>query len=92
PIDERLMLDLANDHTHIITLEEHALPGGFGSAVAEFVADRGLDLRVQRIGVPNVLVQHDSQDKQRSAVGLNGDALGKQVAALLGTSVTGAVR
>jgi 1-deoxy-D-xylulose-5-phosphate synthase len=83
PLDERLILDLANDHTHLITLEEHSLAGGFGSAVDEFVCDHGLNLRVQRIGVPNVLVQHDSQDKQRTAVGLNGEALAKQLTALL---------
>jgi 1-deoxy-D-xylulose-5-phosphate synthase len=83
PLDERLILDLANDHTHVITLEEHSLFGGFGSAVDEFVADHGLNLRVQRIGVPNALVQHDSQDKQRAAIGLNGEALAKQLTALL---------
>lgn len=88
PLDERLLLDLPNDHSHVITLEEHSLQGGFGSAVAEFVADRGLELKVQRIGVPNVLVQHDSQDKQRAAIGLNGEALAKQLAGLLQASKT----
>jgi 1-deoxy-D-xylulose-5-phosphate synthase len=88
PLDERLLLDLPNDHTHIVTLEEHALPGGFGSAVSEFVTDRGLAIKVHRIGVPNVLVQHDSQDKQRAAIGLNAEALAKQIASLLGTPVT----
>jgi 1-deoxy-D-xylulose-5-phosphate synthase len=84
PLDEALLLDLQRDHTHVITLEEHSLAGGFGSAVAEFVSDHGLTLRVERIGVPNVLIQHDSQDKQRALFSLNGDALAariKQVAA-----------
>ncbi|MBV8433004.1 MAG: 1-deoxy-D-xylulose-5-phosphate synthase [Candidatus Eremiobacteraeota bacterium] len=83
PLDERLLLDLPSDHTHVITLEEHSLHGGFGSAVSEFVTDRGLGIKVHRIGVPNVLVQHDSQDKQRAAVGLNGETLAKHVASLL---------
>ncbi|MGB9650821.1 MAG: 1-deoxy-D-xylulose-5-phosphate synthase, partial [Candidatus Cybelea sp.] len=85
PLDEALLLDLQRDHTHVITLEEHSLAGGFGSAVAEFVSDHGLTLRVERIGVPNVLVAHDSQDKQRALFGLNGDALAariKQIAAV----------
>ncbi|MFZ0030762.1 MAG: 1-deoxy-D-xylulose-5-phosphate synthase [Candidatus Cybelea sp.] len=84
PLDEALLLDLQRDHTHVITLEEHSLAGGFGSAVAEFVSDHGLTLCVERVGVPNVLIQHDSQDKQRALFGLNGDALAariKQVAA-----------
>ncbi len=43
PLDENLILELAETHTRFITLEEHALAGGFGSAVVEFVNDRGLD-------------------------------------------------
>jgi 1-deoxy-D-xylulose-5-phosphate synthase len=79
PLDEALLIELARDHSHIITLEEHALAGGFGSAVAEFVSDRGLDLRVERIGVPNVLVHHDSQDKQRAQVGLSAESLASSI-------------
>jgi 1-deoxy-D-xylulose-5-phosphate synthase len=82
PLDEALLLDLQREHSTVITLEEHSLAGGFGSAVAEFAADRGLKLRVERIGVPSVLVQHDSQDKQRALFGLNADALTARIEAL----------
>jgi 1-deoxy-D-xylulose-5-phosphate synthase len=83
PLDERLLLGLPREHSHVITVEEHSLAGGFGSAVAEFVSDRGLQLRVDRIGVPGTLVQHDSQDKQRAQIGLGGEALAKRLLALL---------
>jgi 1-deoxy-D-xylulose-5-phosphate synthase len=83
PLDEALLIELERDHTHIITLEEHSLAGGFGTAVAEFVSDRGLKLRVERIGVANVLVQHDSQDKQRGLFGLTGEAIAARVKAIL---------
>ncbi len=83
PLDERLLLDLPREHSHVITLEEHSLAGGFGSAVAEFVSDRGLQLHVDRIGAPASLVQHDSQDKQRAQIGLGGEALAKRLSALL---------
>ncbi|MBV9057057.1 MAG: 1-deoxy-D-xylulose-5-phosphate synthase [Candidatus Eremiobacteraeota bacterium] len=79
PLDEALLLELARDHTHLITLEEHSLAGGFGSAVAEFVSDHGLNLRVERIGVSSVLVHHDSQDKQRALFGLNGETLAARI-------------
>ncbi|MBV9028183.1 MAG: 1-deoxy-D-xylulose-5-phosphate synthase [Candidatus Eremiobacteraeota bacterium] len=79
PLDEALLLELARDHTRLITLEEHSLAGGFGSAVAEFVSDHGLKLRVERIGVSSVLVQHDSQDKQRALFGLNGETLAARI-------------
>ena len=51
--------------------------------MAEFVSDRGLKLRVERIGVANVLVQHDSQDKQRGLFGLTGEAIAARVKAIL---------
>ncbi len=84
PLDEALLLELDRSHSHLITLEEHSLAGGFGSAVAEFVSDHGLKLRVERIGVPSVLVQHDSQDKQRALFGLTGEALAARVRQIAG--------
>ena len=82
PFDEALLVDLQRDHDRVITLEEHSVAGGFGSAVAECVCDRGLRLAVERIGVPNVLVQHDSQDKQRAMFGLSGAAIAERIAAV----------
>ncbi|MDQ6929448.1 MAG: 1-deoxy-D-xylulose-5-phosphate synthase [Candidatus Eremiobacteraeota bacterium] len=75
PLDETLLIELAATHERFITLEEHALAGGFGSAVVEFVSDRGLAAGVERIGVPNVLVQHDTQPKQRAQFGLQAENL-----------------
>jgi 1-deoxy-D-xylulose-5-phosphate synthase len=82
PLDEMLLIELAETHGRFITLEEHALAGGFGSAVVEFVNDRGLGLRVERIGVPNVLVHHASQAAQRAQFGLTGDHVAKRVLSL----------
>jgi 1-deoxy-D-xylulose-5-phosphate synthase len=82
PLDENLLLELAETHTRLITLEEHALAGGFGSAVVEFVNDRDLALRVERIGVPNVLVHHAKPESQRAQFGLTGEHVAKRVAAL----------
>jgi 1-deoxy-D-xylulose-5-phosphate synthase len=74
----------------VITIEEHSLAGGFGSAVAEFVSDRGLGLRVERMGVSNVLVQHDSQDKQRALFGLTAEALAGRIAHIRQSAGNGA--
>ena len=81
PLDEALLAELERDHDRVITLEEHSVAGGFGSAVAECVSDRGLNLAVERVGVPNVLVQHDSQEKQRAMFGLTAAAIAERVAA-----------
>ena len=84
PLDEALLMELAETHTHVLTLEEHSLAGGLGSAVVEFVSDHGLGLVVERIGVPNnALVQHDSQAKQRALFGLTGEHVAGRVASVL---------
>jgi len=79
PLDAQLFAELARDHQLVFTLEEHSLAGGFGSAVVECISDRRLSLAVERIGVPDVLVQHDSQPKQRALVGLSAEAIAERV-------------
>jgi 1-deoxy-D-xylulose-5-phosphate synthase len=81
PLDEALLLELAQTHRKFITLEEHSLAGGFGSAVLEFVADRGVEITVERIGVPNVLIQHDKQPQQRAGFGLSGEGIAARLRA-----------
>jgi len=81
PLDETLLLELAQTHHRFVTLEEHSLMGGFGSAVCEFGADRGLQVTIERIGVPSVLIQHDKQPNQRATFGLSGESLAARVRA-----------
>jgi len=82
PLDENLLLELAETHSRFMTLEEHSLAGGFGSAVVEFLNDRGLRIGVERIGVPNVLVHHAKPEAQRAQFGLTGEHIAKRVVAL----------
>ena len=82
PLDETLLLELAETHRRFITLEEHSLAGGFGSAVVEFVNDRGMPVAVERIGVPNVLVQHAKPEAQRAQFGLSAENIAARVRAL----------
>jgi 1-deoxy-D-xylulose-5-phosphate synthase len=82
PLDEMLLLELAETHQRLMTLEEHSLAGGFGSAVVEFVNDRGLGLAVERIGVPNVFVQQGSQAAQRAQIGLSAENVAARVRVL----------
>jgi 1-deoxy-D-xylulose-5-phosphate synthase len=84
PLDEAVLMDLPEQHSHVLTLEEHSLAGGFGSAVVEFVSSHALNLAVERIGVPNnALVQHDSQPKQRALFGLTGEHVAARVESIL---------
>ena len=82
PLDETLLLELAETHRRFITLEEHSLAGGFGSAVVEFLNDRGIAIPVERVGVPNVLVQHAPQAAQRAQFGLSAESVAARVRVL----------
>lgn len=66
-------------HGRFITLEEHALAGGFGSAVLESVADQGLSVTVERVGAADVLVAHGKQTEQRAGFGLTGENVAARV-------------
>jgi 1-deoxy-D-xylulose-5-phosphate synthase len=90
PLDEALLLELAQTHRRFITLEEHSLMGGFGSAVCEFAADRGLGVTIERVGVPNILIQHDKQPAQRAGFGLSGESLAARIRAVEAASVRSA--
>jgi 1-deoxy-D-xylulose-5-phosphate synthase len=70
PIDEELILPLAERIGRVVTLEEGCLIGGFGSAVAESVMDAMVPAQVIRLGVPDVLVDHATPDQSKAALGL----------------------
>ncbi len=59
PLDEDLLLDLAHRTKRVVTLEEHVVTGGFGTAVLELLAAKGLT-RVQTkcLGLPDRFVEH----------------------------------
>jgi transketolase len=51
PLDTAGIVTLARDHSLVVTVENHSVIGGLGSAVAEAISDNGLGLRVRRIGI-----------------------------------------
>lgn len=66
PLDADLMIQYAKKINHIITVEEHVLDGGFGSAVLEMLTDSGITgFSLKRIGIKNRFVEHGPQDVLR---------------------------
>ncbi len=81
PLDAELILDVARRTGRIITVEENALQGGFGSAVLELLYDNNLqDVKVRRLGLPDHYIEQGSQAQLRKDVGI--DAEGITAAAL----------
>ena len=54
PIDREKLIELAGRFHHLVTVEEHNIVGGFGSAVCEVIAETGLNCRVHRVGMEDV--------------------------------------
>jgi len=64
PIDADAMKDAALNHPLLVTVEDHALLGGFGSAVGETLLDAGIQgARVVRLGLPDRFIEHGNRDE-----------------------------
>ncbi|MGH8492450.1 MAG: 1-deoxy-D-xylulose-5-phosphate synthase [Moraxellaceae bacterium] len=71
PLDENLIRELASTHSLIVTVEEHAIMGGAGSAVNEFLAQEKIILPVLNLGIPDAFIEHASPAEMLAACGLD---------------------
>jgi 1-deoxy-D-xylulose-5-phosphate synthase len=79
PLDETLVLSVAAQHRAIVTIEENAVAGGAGSAVAELLAAEGALLPLHQIGIPDRFIEHGSRDSCLAAAGLDAAGLSANV-------------
>ena len=76
PLDEELLRALVKRIPNLITVEDHVVMGGFGSAVLEFLANEGIgDVRVRRLGVPDRFIPHGTQEELRKLCGFDQEAI-----------------
>lgn len=61
PIDEDLLHEVFQKFNKVITVEDGVLPGGFGSAVLEFMSNNNYSAQVIRLGIPDEIVEHGEQ-------------------------------
>ena len=76
PLDTALLLQVAANHSALVTLEDGALMGGAGSAVAEVLHQAGVVLPLLQLGLPDVFVEHGDPVQLMAQLGL--DAAGVQ--------------
>jgi 1-deoxy-D-xylulose-5-phosphate synthase len=80
PLDRERLLAHAKTHRLLVTMEDHTLPGGFGSSVLETLQDEGLSTPVVRLGWPDEFIEHGSSVAAlRAAHGLEPEALVERV-------------
>jgi len=88
PLDSDLIIELSTKIQKIIIVEEHVLDGGFGSAVLEMFADKGLTkFLINRIGIKNRFVEHGPQDVLRKDYEIDSAAILKAAIKLHGKKI-----
>jgi 1-deoxy-D-xylulose-5-phosphate synthase len=76
PLDTGLIDTMLKSEPVLLTVEENAIAGGFGSGVNEYLISRGYDThRVRNFGLPDHFVEHGDRDKLLGESGLSVDAL-----------------
>ncbi len=86
PLDANLLEGLAHRFTHIITVEENTVRGGFGSAVAEFYVTHGLTPKIKFIGLGDHFVEHGAPKELLHDEGLTREGIRRSVEDFLSAS------
>ncbi len=80
PLDSELIIKLAETTKHLLTVEENALAGGFGSAVLEILEQTKLaGVKVERLGLPDKFIDHGKQELFRAMFNLDSEGIVRQV-------------
>ena len=84
PLDEELILEWAQRCGRLLTVEENTLAGGFGSAVLELLAGRGLALPVRRLGIEDRFVEQGPRELLLSIYGLDAAGIFREALSFAG--------
>ena len=80
PLDEALVLKLAETHNLLVTLEENVIAGGAGSAVTEFLNARQVSMPVLQLGLPDAFVEHGQHKELLRDCGLDAEGILRSIA------------
>ena len=76
PLDRDLLVGVLSSVPRALTVEDNVVAGGFGSAVAELMADEGIaGVSLRRLGVPDRFIPHGTQDELKKLCGFDKDAI-----------------
>ncbi len=75
PLDEKRLLQIAEEHQVIVTVEENAIAGGAGSGVNEFLLASGKKLSILNLGIPDQYIPQGTRDEMLAEIGLNADGI-----------------
>src|SRR5258706_15762978 len=79
PLDKELVREMADSHDLLVTVEEHQVMGGAGSAGCEVLSNLNIQNRVLLLGLPDRFVDHGDSAKLLASVGLDRDGVVKSI-------------
>ncbi|UCV21814.1 1-deoxy-D-xylulose-5-phosphate synthase [Ferribacterium limneticum] len=79
PLDVELIVELAGNHSLLVSVEENAVIGGAGSEIERVLAERGLNVPVLRLGLPDRFIDHGEQGQLLAELGLDKDGIVRAV-------------
>ena len=80
PLDEKILSEIGERFNRIITIEDGVRNGGLGSAVLEWMNDHGYHPAITRMGLPDEFVEHGTVQELRHIVGIDKEAILKELA------------
>ncbi len=89
PLDEKLIMEAANNHEVLISIEEGSV-GGFGSHVMQFLSDRGVfdkGLKFRSMILPDLFIDQDTPEKMYEKAGLDSLSIANKIQETLNSNI-----
>lgn len=84
PLDEELLHDIFKNFKKVITIEDGCVVGGFGTAILEFMAENGYQAQLKRLGIPDAIIEHGTQEQLHAECGFDETGIANAVRELMG--------
>jgi len=79
PLDSELVLQMAREHSLLVTVEENTIQGGAGSAVAECLEQHGVAVALLQLGLPDRFIEQGDPAKLLADCGLDAEGIAKSI-------------
>ena len=79
PLDEKLLHEVFQNYSKVITVEDGTVVGGFGSAILEFMNQFGYKTDIKILGIPDKIIEHASQSQQQHDVGIDAASIAEAI-------------
>jgi len=87
PLDEELLHDIFRNFKKVITVEDGCVMGGFGSAILEFMADNNYSAQIKRLGIPDAIIEHGTQEQLHTECNFDEAGIANAVRELMGVKL-----